>query len=462
MMRRFVFPAVLFTLIIILIAIGGNAPGNDTSTNDSGSPVTPGITGAVNDIELLKPEVLTHFPPEAPAPDKPILRWTIPPGSVYFEIEFLTAYPENPNDIRPSAHRFFASREVYTNGYSVNLSQYKDDLLYWRVRALDLDGNPVGVFSNATPIYIDHNLPNILKPVANTGYNAAKMQMPLYPVYSWIPIYGAVAYELELTNAPPENPNGTSPSKYQIRMYAVNGPYDYYFAYYDQVALSTPGTYYWRVRGLDKAGGPVGVFSDAEQFTVSLEAGNYAATFGDSTTQGGGDMIYSPANVESDYRYYLKFPTMNLGKSADNAAGMLARFENDVLPFHPQFLIILGGIPELTEDVPAAQVIDELAAIRDKCRRHGIRPVFLTLYPVNPANIKRTANHDTVSDWEEKFAQVNTFLRKQKYCIDIEPYFQGADHNLPSYLSVDGIHLGIEGKKRMGQVINDNWLRVTQ
>jgi len=461
-MRRIIFPTALLALIIILIEITGNAPDKGAPVPALDSPVTPGITGSVTDIKLLKPEVLTHYPLEAPAPDKPILRWTIPPGSVYFEIEFLTAYPENPNDINPSVYRFFASREVFTNGYSVNLSQYRDNLLYWRVRALDLDGNPVGVFSDANPIYVDHSLTYDLKPVANTGYSAAKMTMPLYPVYSWIPIYGAVAYELELTNAPPEKPNGTASSKYQIRKYAVNGPYDYYFAYYDQIALSTPGTYYWRVRGLDKAGGPVGVFSDAEQFTVSLAAGSYAATFGDSTTQGGGDMIYSPANVESDYRYYLKFQTMNLGRSADNAAGMLARFETDVLPFHPQYLIILGGIPELTEDVPAAQVIDELAAIRDKCRLHGIRPIFLTLYPVNPSNIKRTANHDTVSDWQEKFTQVNAFLRKQKYCIDIEPYFQGADHNLPSYLSADGIHLGIEGKKMMGQVINDNWQRVTQ
>jgi len=442
--------------------MGGNAPVNEIAAPDQGSPVIPGITGSATDSKLIKPEILTHYPPESPAPDKPILRWTIPQGSVYFEIEFLTAYPENPNNIYPSAHRFFASREVFTNGYSVNLAQYRENLIYWRVRALDLDGNPVGVFSDATPIYIDHNLPFVLKPVANTGYNAAKMPMPLYPVYSWIPIYGAVAYELELTNAPPENPNGISASKHQSRKYTINGPYDYYFAYYDQVALSAPGTYYWRVRGLDGTGGPVGVFSDAEQFTVSLADGSYAATFGDSTTQGGGDMIYSPANVESDYRYYLKFPTMNLGRSADNAAGMLARFETDVLPFHPQYLIILGGIPELTEDVPAAQVIDELAAIRDKCRLHDIRPIFLTLYPVNPANIKRTANHDTVSDWQAKFTQVNAFLRKQKYCIDIEPYFQDAEHNLPSYLSADGIHLGIEGKKIMGQVINDNWQRVIQ
>lgn len=462
-MRRFIFS--VFSLIIIgLIAGCSNISAINTfqtvSSSTSSEPAS--FLQSMTKSKQLKPQVSTAYHQEAPAPNIPLLRWNVPPGSVYFEIEFLTAPPENPNGISPSRYRFFSSQAVYTNGYSTDLSAYTNDQLYWRVRALDLNGNPVGVFSDAIPLYIDHKLPQVLKPVSNTGYQAAHMPMPLYPVYSWIPINGAVAYQLELTTALPENPNGISPSRYQYRMYKVEGPYNYYFNYYDENALSTPGTYYWRVRGLDKSGNPVGVFSDAEKFTVLLTAGNYAATFGDSTTHGGGDMVYSPANVECDYQAYLSFPTMNLGKSADNTNGMLQRFDTDVLPFHPQYLIILGGMPDLIEDVPAAQVIDELAAIRDKCLLHGIRPIFLTLYPVNPENIKKVAKRDVADNWQEKFATVNTFLRQQKYCIDIEPAFLYSDYCLPSYLSIDGIHLGIEGKKLMAKVINDNWPRVTQ
>jgi hypothetical protein len=464
-MRRFITIFFLLAMIICVIDGCSNTSIKNLFQPHLGSPadsVPTLITESVTDNKQIKPAALTNYSPEAPAPNIPLLIWTIPPGSVYFEIEFLTAAPENPNGISPSIYRFFASRAVYINGYSIDLSAYTNDHLYWRVRGLDLDGNPIGVFSDATILYIDHSLPQTLKPVSNTGYKAANMPMPLYPVYAWIPIYGAVAYEVELTTAAPENPNGILPSKYQRRIHTVKGIYDYYTTYYDEEALSTPGTYYWRVRGLDKSGGPIGVFSDAEPFTVSPAAGSYAATLGDSTTHGGGDMIYSPANVECDYQTYLSFPTMNLGKSADNTTGMLERFDSDVLPFQPEFLIILGGAPSLIEDVPAAQVIGELAAIRDKCLLHGIRPIFLTIPPVNPANIKRTANRDTVSNWREKFITVNDFLRIQKYCIDIEPFFLDADHNLPSYLSIDGIHLGIEGKKLTAQIINYNWPRVTQ
>jgi len=88
---------------------------------------------------------------------------------------------------------------------------------------------------------------------------------------------------------------------------------------------------------------------------------------------------------------YLSFPSYDLGKSADNTAGMLERFDSDVLPFQPEFLIILGGGPSLIEGVPAAQVINEgwrQSAI-NVCSM-GVRPVFLTIPTYKSANIKRT------------------------------------------------------------------------
>jgi len=411
-----------------------------------------------NNTTRLKPVALSSYPYDAPAPDIPLLQWTVPPGSVYYEIEFLTAPAENPNGTAPSVYQFYTSREVYANGYSIDLSSYLGNCLYWRVRGLDFDGNPVGVFSDANIMYIDHNLSQILKPVSNTGYKNAHMPMPQYPVYSWIPIYGAKCYEVELTVAPPENPNSILPSRYQIRSQIAKGCYDCY----DEEALSTPGTYYWRVRGLDEFGEPVGVYSDAEEFSVLLEAGSYAATFGDSITHGGGAISYSPANVEYSFQTYLSFPNINLGKSGDTSETMLNRFDDDVLPYQPKYLIIMGGTNSLRGGAPADQVIGELAAISDKCIINGIRPIFLTLPPINPDAIKRAFNEDTVPNWQEEFAVVNDFIREQEYCIDIEPYFPDENENLPSNYAIDGIHLDIEGKKLMAQIINANWARVTQ
>ena len=417
------------------------------------------ITEINSDAEQakLKPVPITSYPQDAPAPNIPLLTWTVVPGAVYYEFELLSDLAENPNNISPSRYQIFSSKEVFTNGYSIDLSHYSGSHLYWRVRALNYGGDPLGVFSDDQEIFIDHTLPNVLKPISNTGYEKTNMSMPLYPVYSWFPIAGAVNYEVELTTAPPENPNSTQPSNYRIRHSIVQGGADYY----DEEALTKSGTYYWRVQGLDQSGKSIGVYSDAEVFTVDHTAGHYAATFGDSITHGGGAISYSPADLEYSFQTYLAFPTINLGKSGDTTTTMLSRFNNDVLPYHPKFLIIMGGSNSLRGGASADQVIKELTAIQNKCLTNGIRPIFLTLPPINPEAIHQAFNEETVDNWQEQFAAVNYFIRSQRYYIDLEPYFMDANRELPTYYGIDGLHLDMEGKKLMGLIINANWARVT-
>ena len=141
---------------------------------------------------------------------------------------------------------------------------------------------------------------------------------------------------------------------------------------------------------------------------------------------------------------------------------MLNRFNHDVLPYHPRFLIILGGTNSLRGGVPATQVIKELSAIRDKSLAQGIRPIFLTLPPINPAAISQAFDEQTVPNWQKEFATVNSFIRQQRYYIDLEPYFIDDNHELPPYFATDGLHLDIEGKKLMALIINTNWSRVTK
>ena len=407
---------------------------------------------------IAKPTATLHYPLNAPSTSMVMFQWKSLAGAVYYEFELLDAPPENPNGIEHSEHQLYVTREVFSSGCSLDASGFFANKLYWRVRGLDFNGNPVGVFSDAEEIYIDNTQPFLLKPISNTGYAAANMPAPIYPVYEWIPIPGAAQYEVELTNAPPENPNGTFASQFRIWSTITQSRYDSY----DDEGRLQAGTYYWRVRGLDEKGKPVGVYSDAEAFTVDHANGHYAATFGDSITHGGGAVSYSPADLEYSFQKYLSFTALNLGKSGDTSETMLERFDSDVLPFKPKNLIIMGGTNSLRGGVPAEQVISELAAIRDKCIRNGIRPIFLTLPPINPAAIQRVFQEETTPEWKSEFARVNAFLRQERYVIDIAPFFMDADGDLPPHFAVDGLHLDISGKKLMGELINANWSRVTR
>jgi lysophospholipase L1-like esterase len=416
------------------------------------------LTGrSVVDFSRLKPAVTCVYPPSAPAPPKPMLTWTVVAGAVYYEIEFLDAPPENPGGTEPSVHRFTHSREVFTNGYNADFSRHQADRLWWRVRAIDYDGDPLGVFSDAQEIFIDHSAAWVPRPLLTTVFNRDGLATPLYPAYSWIPIAGAVSYEVELLDAPPEIPGGVAPSVHRIWSKEVTG-----FACYDEQPRINPGIYYWRVRGLDAAGGPVGVYSDAGSFVVDLAKGNYAATFGDSITHGGGAVSYSPSDWEYSFQTYLNFPVVNLGRSGDTSAALAERFERDVLPFRPKFLLIMGGTNSLRGGTPAEDVIADLAAIGNKCRMNGIRPIFLTLPPINPGAISKVFNEETASNWRQEFDTVNDFIRRQRYFVDLAPHLADAERELPDYYAIDGLHPDIEAKKLIAQIINSRWATVTR
>jgi len=407
-------------------------------------------------IDYDKPLALLPLPGQIVS-DTPMITWRATPTAVCYELEVLTGPPGNPNGTDLAEQHLFSTQEVYTNGYQLDLADRSETTFYWRVRALDYYGDPIGTFSDASELKIDHNIKEPVRPLINASFNQNGMATPLYPVYSWIPIQHVSGYEVEILSEI-DNSHGVKVSPYRIDNKLVTTGNDCY----DEVPHILPGTYYWRVRGFNESEQPVGEYSDCAPFIVDLSKGAYSATLGDSITHGGGAISYSPADLEYSYQTYFQFPTINLGKSGDTSETMLQRFDQDVLPFQPQFLIILGGSNSLRGGVPASQVIAELSEMRDKCNASGIRPIFLTLPPINPANIERAFNEDTVKNWKDQFDQVNRFIRNQPYYIDLQPALTDADGQLPEYYGLDGLHPDLAGKKLMGQIINANWSRVTR
>ena len=396
-----------------------------------------------------------HFSEQNPASSKPVLTWTKVSGAVAYELELLKQLPESPDQPAADSIRYFSTSKIYVNGFNADLSLYKDASMYWRVRGLDLEGKPLGSFSEAGKIIVDRRQSVTLKPIPTSFFNQIPGSTLLYPVYSWIPVAGAASYEVEVLSELPENPNGTTPSIHRIDSGLAVG-----FDYYDQKARLGDKPFYWRVRGLDQAGNPIGVYSDAGIFSVNPQKQVPVATFGDSITHGGGAVSYSPADWEYSFQHYLGFDSINLGKSGDTSKTMLERFEGDVLPFGPQYLIILGGTNSLRAGVAAEDVIADFKALRKKCLTNNILPVFLTLPPINPDNIKKVFNESTSPDWQEQIRLVNDYIRTQVH-IDVAREMEYVDGILPTPMALDGLHLDIEGKKRIAATVNVNWFRIT-
>lgn len=415
--------------------------------------------GSVNSAELSldNPIITNVFTRQASVSSKPMLRWTKIDEAVSYEIELFEEPPESAGSNQINSTPFFSTKKISVNGYNADLSAHAElKYFFWRVRGLDVDGDPLGAFSNMEKVYVDMQNDPLQKPIPTSIFNRSSGSTLLYPVYAWIPVAGAVKYEVEILDNLPENPNGVTPSIHRIDSGIAVG-----FDYYDEMPRQSSRSFWWRVRGLNSNGDPVGVYSDAGEFSVNPEIPVVVAAFGDSITHGGGGVSHSPADWEYSYLHYLKFPTINLGRSSDTSQTMVERFEQDVLPFRPKYLLIMGGTNSLRAGVRAESVIDDMEVLKTKCLANKIRPIFLTLPPINPGNIMKVFNESTVSDWQTQIQSVNEFIRTQEH-IDVAREMAAADGTLPTQLAIDGLHLDVAGKQKIATAINENWARIAE
>lgn len=261
----------------------------------------------------------------------------------------------------------------------------------------------------------------------------------LYPVYSYLPYPEAAAYEVELLS---EYPKSDSVQRIFSKITTLCNVYD---------PSPRIGTYYWRVRALDASGEAISEWSLPTMQRTSPADLWEVGLYGDSITHGGGHVLYSPSDPAYSYGTYLDFPAVNLAKSGDSMAMLVARFDRDVLPFHVRTLLVMGGINSIRTGKSAASVIQGLEALRQACMDHHIRPILLTLPPINPDALRRIYHEATPSDWRVTLDAVNAYIRSVPHIDTAAPFGEGA---LAEDMAFDGLHGDPEMKRIIAMVIN--------
>lgn len=375
-----------------------------------------------------------------------LLTWQEDPESVRYEVEIFRGLPENLDRNSPVENHLYDNQRIYTNQVLVDLAAFPpgEAPLYWRVRPIDANWQGMGPFSSPMEVR------STMEPVSRNApyphvYHPGNGSTLLYPVYSYAGNPGAASYEVEVTDRYPENPDGTAPSKYRVfsKTTTLSNVYD------DNPRI---GTFYWRVRGMDENGNPLGIWSLPEKVRTNPEEHFEVGIFGDSITQGGGHLYHSPADMAYSYVTYLDFPAVNMGRSGDTTEMMEDRFDRDVLPFHVKYLLIMGGINDLRMGADPQKVIGHLEAIRKKCEEHHIVPILLTIVPINPENIQKYYGDVTYSGWKESVDTVNSWIRTQPHIDTAAPF---ADYSvMPGELAMDGIHGDWNAKQMIAGEIN--------
>ena len=264
--------------------------------------------------------------------------------------------------------------------------------------------------------------------------------MQLYPTYSWEPIPRTEFYQVQVVKV------GAAQDKIVRELYNT-------FAFNrvtDWAPFTEAGEYYWQVRVVDKKHNPLSDWSEKKFFTVTAPV--KFAVLGDSISHGGA--AYIPAGqLSCQWETYCDVPIKSLARSGDTTQMMIDRFDNDVLPFAPQVLIIMAGVNDIRTGSTADDVIKNLEALRDKCLANNITPVFCKLTSMNPEIMNRIGIPLTDGDWREAREKINLWIMGTPYFIDAVEELTDDKGYLRAELTPDGLHPALRGKKIIGEAI---------
>lgn len=361
------------------------------------------------------------------------LSWEISPRAVFYKVVVLKSAKDTPDNV------LLVFDKIFSNGIEIDLSGANDAKnFYYKVCPLNYTGEPVEKFSTPRSILEGEINTTSPKPTALPEEDEDAL---LYPVYSWIPMYGEKNYEVEVYRRDEENQF--------LHLLRTNSN-----SIYEKTGFTKPGVYFWRVRAVDTQGKPTSDWSEEINFTVKGEV--KIAALGDSVTHGGGAISVPPSSPVYRYEAYAGFEIKNLGKSGDKTSDMLNRFDKDVLPFNPQILIIMGGVNDIRARVDTDVTIENFMAIKDKCETHNIIPVFVTTTPVNPDLTWRTMTKTTLPwNYKKMIKNINDWIMSQPYAINVTNSLCGGDLYLYPGMTTDGIHPDHVAKEYIGKIITE-------
>lgn len=404
-------------------------------------------------------------------------------------VEFKSAilnWPEIPNAVMyelivkniDTQEVLFTKYNIYASGYQldnseVNLSQN----LKWQVRGLDENKVPVSDYTKPRLLHKgemyklnwqnkgdEYKLEDFsrreyttylvtkdveISPLKITTHFDKMDYMPVYPVYSWVPVKNADHYKIDVFYVPKYDFNNIE----KIASYTCPQGMDYY----DNKAYTKKGLYFFNVQAYDKNNHKLAEAKNS-YFTVKQDNVKVAA-LGDSITHGGGAVSTPPSATLYNWETYANLPVLNIGFSGNLTSNMLNRFDNDVLSFNPKILVIMGGVNDIRTGVKSETVINNLTSIKQKCQQHNIIPVFLTVTSVNPSRMKSVINLDISEGWDKERLKINEWIEKQPYHVDVASGLMDEQGYLADNMTTDGLHPDFEGKKHIGELVGD-YLRV--
>lgn len=151
---------------------------------------------------------------------------------------------------------------------------------------------------------------------------------------------------------------------------------------------------------------------------------------------------------------------LNMGINGDSSAGMLSRFQRDVIDASPDRVLLTGGINDLILRVSADTVCSNMATMVHHARHHRIMPVLGLEPPVIP-DMAESYWPEVTDFWRVNLELGELRLKLQAFAKAFKVEIVDFYGRMEAYggerreLYSDGLHLKAEGNRLMAEAVPD-------
>jgi len=182
---------------------------------------------------------------------------------------------------------------------------------------------------------------------------------------------------------------------------------------------------------------------------------------GDSTTAGtpgwksGVEVPPAGAGDEtSQYAYWLmqahpEWEVLNHGVDGERSDQIRGRFEQAVVSLEPRAVVIIAGVNDVYQGREAQHVIEQLAAMYERARRHDIAVVAGTIVPYNTATDEQNARMKEINTWIRSFSEANAHVA----FVDTRAAVAAPGNPDRLFESPDDLHPTAAGYRQMADAI---------
>lgn len=141
----------------------------------------------------------------------------------------------------------------------------------------------------------------------------------------------------------------------------------------------------------------------------------------------------------------LGITIINQGVCGETTGDMVNRFHQDVLPYHPSHVIIMGGTNDVFLGIVVREIIDNILLMVQMSRESGIIPLLGVPIPINYYEDEQALQQ--YRRWLKQYAATENIA-----LIDFNlKMAAGEGCGLRPELHVDGVHPNESGYKQMAE-----------